>query len=58
MLFNFFFFFFFFFSGFSGSHPGRTASRSDTLNGSKDADIPKEVPFGGHIDTRKHFGGL
>jgi hypothetical protein len=46
----------FFFSGFSSTHPDRTARRTDTPEGSNDAVCCKEAPFGGYIDIARNFG--
>jgi hypothetical protein len=40
----------FFFSNFLGMHPGRTAHRTDKLNGSNDTVCCKKVFFKGYVD--------
>ena len=39
------------------SPTGQTRRRIFTLDGSNDADLRKNVPFGGFIDIAFHFGG-
>jgi len=39
------------------SPTGQTHRRILTLNGSKDVDSHKDVPFGGFVDIAPHFGG-
>jgi len=36
---------------------GQTRRRIFTLDGSNDADLRKDVPFGGFVDIAAHFGG-
>jgi len=39
------------------SPTGQTRRRIFTLDGSHDADLRKDVPFGGFVDIAPHFGG-
>jgi len=39
------------------SPTGQTRRQILTLDGSNDADLRKDVPFGGFVDTAPHFGG-
>ena len=39
------------------SPTGQTCRRTFTLDGSNDADLRKDVPFGGFVDIAFHFGG-
>ena len=40
------------------SPTGQTCRRTFTLDGSNDADLRKDVPFGGFVDIAFHFGGV
>jgi len=42
---------------FMNSPTGQTRRHIFTLDGSNDANLRKDVPFGGFVDIAPHFGG-